>query len=78
MNSINQLVLDENNMAFHPATGNSFQLNEIGALILNLLKQFKTQEEILEILQQEYDISKEDLYIDFHDFLTKLKTYGLL
>jgi len=78
MSNINQLVLDENNMAFHPATGNSFQLNEIGALILNLLKQFKSEDEILEILQNEYDVSKEDLYIDLHDFLTKVKTYGLL
>jgi len=77
MSNINQLVLDENNMAFHPATGNSFQLNEIGALILNLLKQFKSEDEILEILQNEYDVSKEDLYIDLHDFLTKVKTYGL-
>jgi hypothetical protein len=77
MNTVNQLVVDENNMAFHPAMGNSYQLNETGTLIINLLKQFKSEDEIMEILMESYDISKEELFIDFSDFMTKLRVYGL-
>ena len=77
MQIINQLVIDENNIAFHPAMGNSYQLNETGALIVNLLKQFKTTDEIIEELSKKFDIAKKDLYIDMGDFISKLKIYGL-
>ena len=78
MQIINQLVIDENNIAFHPAMGNSYQLNQTGALILNLLKQYKTNEEIIEQLSESYNISKEDIFIDMHDYITKLRVYGLV
>lgn len=78
MQVVSQLVLDENNIAFHPAMGNSYQLNETGSLILNLLKQYKTNEEIIEELNAIYGVSKEELFIDMGDFITKLRVYGLV
>jgi len=78
MQTINQLVLDENNMAFHPMMGNSYQLNEIGKEIVNLLKQHKTKDEILDELSSTYDVSKDELFIDLSDFISKLKIYGLV
>lgn len=77
MQIINQLILDENNMAFHPMMGNSYQLNGIGKEVINLLKQHKTKSEILEQLSNEYNISKDELFIDISDFISKLKVYGL-
>jgi len=77
MQVISQLVLDENNMAFHPMMGNSYQLNSIGKEIINLLKQHKTKEEVLEELSKEYEISQNELFIDVSDFMAKLKIYGL-
>lgn len=77
MQVVSQLVLDENNIAFHPAMGNSYQLNETGSLILNLLKQYKTNEEIIEELNAIYGVSKEELFIDMSDFIAKLRIYGL-
>lgn len=77
MQVVSQLVLDENNIAFHPAMGNSYQLNETGSLILNLLKQYKTDEEIIEELNAIYGVSKEELFIDMSDFIAKLRIYGL-
>lgn len=77
MQVINQLVFDENNMAFHPMMGNSYQLNAVGKEIVDLLKQHKTKEEILEALSTKYEISQNELYIDMNDFISKLKIYGL-
>ena len=77
MQVVSQLVLDENNMAFHPMMGNSYQLNSIGKEIITLLKQHKTKDEILKELSGEYEISQDELFIDLSDFMAKLKIYGL-
>ena len=78
MKIIDELSVDENFIAFYPMLGNSYQLNEIGANIIALLKEEKNREEILEELSNNYDIDKNTLYIDINDFLSKLKIYGLL
>jgi hypothetical protein len=78
MEIISQLTLDENNVAFHPMLGNSYQLNDTASLVVNLLKQFKTTDEIIEELNKTYKINKEELFIDISDFITKLKIYGLV
>ena len=78
MRTIDQLVLDENNIAFNPVVGNSYQLNDIAKEILVALRHHKSKEEIIEVLSEQYDVSKEDLFIDVSDFMSKLKIYGLL
>jgi hypothetical protein len=78
MPQLEPLIIDENNIAFHPAMGSSFEVNSIGKQILKLLKENKTDNEIIEILNQEYGIDKAQLFIDVSDFLAKLKLYGLL
>ena len=78
MQTIDQLILDENNIAFHPMMGNSYQLNNISKEILTLLKQHKNKNEIIEELSAKYDISKQELFIDVSDFISKLKVYGLV
>ena len=75
---LNDLLLDENNMAFNPSFGNSYKLNDSAREIINLLKEGKEKDEILNILSNEYGISKDELFVDLSDFLTKLKIYGLL
>jgi len=77
MQTVDQLVLDENNIAFHPMMGNSYQLNDIAREILTLLKLHKTKDEIIEELSSKYDVSQNELFIDVSDFIAKLKVYGL-
>ena len=77
MNPIDQLVLDENNIAFHPMMGNSYQLNTIANEIITALKHHQTKDEIINELSDKYDISKNELFIDVSDFISKLKVYGL-
>ena len=76
MQVIDQLLLD-NNVAFHPMMGNSYKLNETGKDIIELLKEHKTKDEIVEILAQKYDVDKKDVFIDVGDFFAKLRIYGL-
>ena len=78
MQTINQLVLDENNIVFHPMMGNSYQLNDISREILVLLREHKTKNEIITKLTQEYEVSENELFIDVSDFFSKMKVYGLL
>lgn len=77
MEVINQLVIDDNNIAFHPMMGNSYQMNSVAREILDLLKRDISKEEIIQILSETYDVSERELFIDMNDFLTKLKIYGL-
>ena len=58
--------------------GNSYQLNDISKEIVSLLKQNSSKDEIIEKLASEYEVSKEELFIDVSDFLAKLKVYGLI
>jgi len=77
MQTIDQLVLDENNMAFHPMMGNSYQLNTIAKEIITLLKHHKNKDEIIKELSDKYEIPQNELFIDVSDFMAKLKVYGL-
>ena len=78
MQTIDQLVLDENNILFYPMMGNSYQLNSIANEIITLLKQHKEKDEIIDDLAQKYKVEKSELFIDISDFLSKLKIYGLM
>jgi len=74
---LNEVMIDENNIAFIPSLGISYQLNEIGKKIINFLKDGKSKKEIVEILSKEYNADWRDVYIDVEDFFQKLKIYGL-
>jgi len=78
MQIIQELVLDENNVAFHPMMGNSYQLNTIAKEIISSIKSGETKESIVEKLSSKYDVNKKDLFIDVSDFFAKLKVYGLV
>jgi hypothetical protein len=78
MHLISELIIDENKIAYNQMLGDSYKLNDTGKEIINLLKEGKSKEEIIETLSKEYDASKDDLFIDVSDFLAKLKIYGLV
>ncbi|MFK5976627.1 MAG: PqqD family protein [Sulfurovum sp.] len=78
MQQLNQLVLDENNIAFNPMMGNSYQLNDISKDIVVLLRKGKTKDEIISEIMKSYDVEENDLFIDVSDFISKLSIYGLI
>ena len=75
---LKEMVMDENNMAFIPSLGISFELNETAKEIIELIKQGKTKEEIVNILSEKYKKEWREVYIDVEDFFQKLKVYGLI
>ena len=75
---INELIVDENNMAFIPSLGTSYQLNETAKEIVSLIKEGRTKEEIVKILSEKSGENWRDVYIDVEDFFQKLKVYGLM
>ncbi|BCD67470.1 PqqD family protein [Nitratiruptor sp. YY09-18] len=74
---INELHIDQNNIAFVPSLGITFELNETGKEIIDLLKEIKTKDEIVHELAQKYEKDWREVYIDVEDFLLKLKLFGL-
>ncbi len=75
---LNEMVIDENNMAFIPSLGTSYQLNETAKEIIDLIKEGKSKEEIVKIIAEKSGKSWKDVYIDVEDFFQKLKVYGLV
>ncbi len=75
---LNEMVIDENDMAFIPSLGMSYQLNKTAKEIIDLLKQSKTKDEIVKIIAEKSGSDWKDVYIDVEDFFQKLKIYGLI
>jgi len=75
---LKEMIIDENNMAFIPSLGTSYQLNNTAKEIIDLLKQGKTKDEIVKIIAEKTGAAWRDVYIDVEDFFQKLKIYGLI
>jgi hypothetical protein len=58
--------------------GGYFGLNEVGASIWCLIQENKTIGAILGALEQEYEVSEERLRSDLAEFLTELRSRGLV
>ncbi len=78
MEMIENLIIDENNIAYNNALGTSYKLNETGKDILEYLKKGLSKDEILNEIVSKYDIDKKEAFIDIQDFFIKLKLYGLV
>ena len=75
---VKEMVIDENNVGFIPSLGISFEMNDTAKRIVELIKEDKTKEEIINILSQEFEVDWKEAYIDVEDFFIKLKVYGLI
>ncbi|WP_035587434.1 PqqD family protein [Hippea jasoniae] len=78
MKNIKSLAISEDGFIFDPQTGNSYTVNKTGLFIIKLLKENKSEDEIVEILTNEYDIDKNEAQKDVADFIGYLKTLGLM
>jgi hypothetical protein len=72
------IATSEAGLIFNPGTGDSFSVNAIGAEILALLKETKSQQEIISHLSSVYDVEKNQLEKDMDDFVSQLNDYNLL
>ncbi len=72
------IATSEAGLIFNPGTGDSFSVNSIGNEILAMLKENRTQEEIIDIFSSKYDADKNQLERDLDDFFEQLTEYNLL
>ncbi|WP_022846723.1 MULTISPECIES: HPr-rel-A system PqqD family peptide chaperone [unclassified Desulfurobacterium] len=77
MNKLNRLAISEEGFIFDPETGNSFTVNKTGLFILNLLKEGKDVEDIVEALTEEFEVDREEATRDVTDFIEQLRLLGL-
>ncbi len=71
------LAVSENGFLFLPSTGESFTLNPIGIIILNSLKEGKDQNQVIQLILEEYDIDESSAEKDLQDFISQLKNHNL-
>ncbi|MDI9551202.1 MAG: PqqD family protein [Bacteroidales bacterium] len=71
------IAVSENGFIFNPLTGDSFSVNQSGAFVLRKLKEGESEEKIMKMLQEEYDLDGYTAEKDLNDFLSLLKSYQL-
>lgn len=72
------IAVSESGFIFNPDTGESFTVNPIGASIINMLKDDKTNDEITSALLEKYKVEPNTFEKDFEDFVGLLRNYSLI
>ena len=72
------IAVSEEGFLFLPTTGESFTLNEIGKIVIRLLKEDNSVEEIVEKLTEEFEVDEHTAEKDVNDFLTQLINFRLV
>jgi hypothetical protein len=71
------IALSENGFVFNPSTGDSFTINNTGKEVLTLIKEGKTINEIVELMDEKYDIDRLTLERYLADFMNDLSVNNL-
>lgn len=72
------IAISESGFVFDPTTGESFNLNETGAEMLQLMKQDKCDEEFQKYFLKKYTVDAATLERYYIDFVGMLKQFNLL
>ncbi len=75
---LRSLQIHDAGMIFDPVNGSFFSVNEVGIEIINALKEEKPHPEIIDILLEHYDVSREELESDLIDMCRSLKDNYLM
>jgi len=75
---LDELHIDQNNVAFVPSLGVTFELNETAKEVIEGIREGKSKDEIVQEIAHRYGVPWQEVYIDIEDFMLKLKLYGLL
>jgi hypothetical protein len=72
------IATSEAGFIFNPTTGDSFSVNNIGTEILSMLKENKSQADVIESISTRYEVDSSQLEKDLEDFISQLYGYNLL
>ena len=71
------IALSDTGFLFNPSTGDSYSVNEIGKRIISLLKEDKSDDEVIKLIVDEYMVDKNTFEKDLYDFKNMLKNFKL-
>ena len=72
------IATSEAGFVFNPGTGDSFSVNNLGAEILAMFKENKSQQDIVENISLRFEVEKSQLEKYLDDFVSQLYSYNLL
>ncbi|MBI2418715.1 MAG: PqqD family protein [Ignavibacteriales bacterium] len=72
------VAISDSGFLFLASTGESFTLNETGKEMFKMLQQNFNRDEILAKIQNDFDTEAITLDRDFEEFISQLKSYGLI
>ena len=72
------IALSENGFVFNPTTGDSFTLNSTGKIVLSLIKDGKSIEQITELMLNDYEVDQATFERYLSDFINELRLNNLL
>ena len=72
------IAISDSGFIFDPVSGDSYTLNPIGKEILSLIKEDKSDKEILDFVLGRYDIEDSIFEQNYYDFVGMLGHYNLL
>lgn len=75
---LKDLAISESGFLFDPYSGTTFNLNNTGKFILQLIMEGKGIEEIEAALRDKFEVGAEDLQNDIYEFVNLLKENHLL
>jgi len=78
MEALQALMLNDSGFAFHPVTGESFQISETGVAAVRLLLSGTAMEDLPARIAEEFDVDAAIAERDVEGFLLSLKRMHLL
>ncbi len=73
----NDIAISDSGFVFDPTTGDSYNLNKTGIEILKMIKEGKSEKEIIKEFTEKYDVDEITFDQNFYDFLRMLSHYNL-
>ncbi len=74
----NDIAISDSGFVFAPGTGESFTVNPIGAEIIQMLKEEKSFEQIIEPMLEKYKTDATTVEKDVNDFISMLRHFSLI
>ena len=72
------IAISDSGFIFNPSTGDSFSANPIGLEIIRLLKEEKSDKDIISEITERYAVDISTFEKDINDFLLMLSSYQLV
>ncbi|PKP53676.1 MAG: HPr-rel-A system PqqD family protein [Bacteroidetes bacterium HGW-Bacteroidetes-1] len=74
----NNIAVSDNGFVFNPGSGESFTVNPVGLVMLNMLRKGLSQSKIVATIIEEYNIDASSVERDLNDFKEMMRQYRLM